>query len=81
MVYNTNRATSRETGETAMATKNPQAVKDTAMIIQALNQLEASYERKSNAKGVDEEEKSLYIRKAAEVAATRNRVATGELFA
>lgn len=80
MVHNQHRATSRDTGETSMATKNPQQVQDVKTIINALGQLEASYQRKANGKGVDDEEKALYTRKAAEVAATRNRIATGELF-
>lgn len=53
---------------------------DRNIIVSALNQLEGTYNRRANGKGVDEEEKELYTRKAAQVAATRNRLTTGALF-
>lgn len=49
------------------------------IIIDGLTAYEASWERKSNSKGVDAELKAIYDRKAAEVAATRVKLTQGEI--
>lgn len=58
---------------TTMAKMNAQQVK---IILEALEALETSHNRKAATKGVDAEIKSIYERKAAEVAATYAEIRT-----
>lgn len=67
---------------TSHETKNPQQVRDLKIIIEGLNALQSGYERKAAAAGTkgDSQVQEIYTQRAAEVAATRNRATTGDLF-